>query len=459
MTKRCQFITVCLSLSLIIVMIITTTLVIGVEPDVWWHLKFGQELLAGRSIDGIDTWSWVTNPDGTPLQWVQHEWLFALLLAVLNKLPGGLYLPALFSHAVVAYYLLRRLMPKVTTPWQAILLPLFATLGSVLTFNPSSRPHSLGVLCVLGFIHLLYRYVDTQSYKYIFAYVGLTILCTNLWGGSVLLSVCILGTYLVQLLFQRCTKQFLRSFPAVILTTVACFLTPAGWKSVLYRFFNSADQSLVSEWKPATFMSSYSIWIIILIVLLTLYRNKLQLFEWFLAGGSFVLAATWARFVFFPYLVSAFLLIRYMDSGESIGDTLEAAKTLWTSLVTGIVVFTLFTVFAYTNSGLNLSWGPISQELVQAVKSENPDRLYTLMGSGNLILNDIPVFVDSRADPYAEFYTSTLAVEVGLSPFSQLNEEWDFDYALLSKSSEILEQFSEHTVVGEDDYWIFYKLK
>lgn len=461
MTKRYNFWTIILSCLFIGVFILWVNQVLGTETDVWWHLKFGQEILQGRHVDGVDTWSWVKNPDGTPLVWIQHEWLFAVILAVCNYLPGGISIPTLIGHFSLVVYFLYELLPKLKTSKQIWLGVCGVIIGVVLAFNPSSRPHSLGFICIVALMHCIWKFEDTQNLKSLLFVPVIIVAWTNIWGGTVLLALAMLGTCLCQefiYLLQKHSNSFYKFLGVWVVSAGCCFITPVGWKSVFYRFFNSADQRLVSEWAPLKFLDAQAIWPIAAIVVLVLYRTRIRLFEWFIAAGFFLLAAIWIRFCSLPLLLLLFIMIYHGDFSGSSGSLAESYKSLWTVLISVTLFFQLVSGVSYVKLDSAAMYNPVSRELVSLIKQTDPERLYTEMESGYLIYNDIPVFVDSRADPYADFYTEALKVSTGLEPFSQLNSKWDFDYAIVSKASTSFSQFSEYQLIAEDDFWCFYKL-
>lgn len=456
-SRRDKYITLILSCLLVASSVLAALIVLGFESDVWWHLKFGQELLAGRQIDGIDTWSWLRTDSGDPLPWIQHEWLFAILLALVNKLPFGLYILGPLSHVLVVIYFLPKVLNRVSTFNQTLFTTLYVIFGAMLTYNPAPRPHALGILCLLAYLHFTWRFGQTYDFKYLSPLPVITVFWTNLWGGTVLLSVCILGTVLVQMFLQR-AKQLLPTLGVLLGILALNFATPVGWKSVVYRFFNSADQSLITEWRHSMYFGKVSIWMLTLVVVLTLWHKQLLVFEWLLAIGSFSLTAFYERFAFFPFFVSVFLMIKYLGSPTALGSVTSALRVLWANLILVTGLFVLVMVICGTGIYSPSILRPVSDELIELVHENNPQRLYTHQDSGILIFQDIPVFVDSRADPFTKYYTLALEVMCGYKPFSQLDDMLDFDYALIPISSHSLDQFSEYPVIGQDECWIFYKL-
>lgn len=56
-----------------------------VDPDLWGHVVFGQQMLHSHAIPKVDTYSWTA--DGQP--WINHEWVAEIILAVFYTAWGG----------------------------------------------------------------------------------------------------------------------------------------------------------------------------------------------------------------------------------------------------------------------------------------------------------------------------------------------------------------------------------
>src|SRR6266496_6051840 len=56
-----------------------------VDPDLWGHVAFGQQMLKTRAVERADIYSWTVN--GTPF--INHEYGADLILGATHKLLGG----------------------------------------------------------------------------------------------------------------------------------------------------------------------------------------------------------------------------------------------------------------------------------------------------------------------------------------------------------------------------------
>ena len=71
-----------------------------VDPDLWWHIKVGQDILTTHHFPTADAYSFTVH--GTP--WVAYEWLGEVLLAAVQRawgLEGFLALNLALGAAIV----------------------------------------------------------------------------------------------------------------------------------------------------------------------------------------------------------------------------------------------------------------------------------------------------------------------------------------------------------------------
>src|ERR1041385_8237905 len=78
---------------------------VSVDPDLWWHLKAGQQIIDTRSIPHTDDYSFTKQGS----EWVAHEWLSEVIMAAIYRVSGLVGLVTIFSLIiVVALWLMYR---------------------------------------------------------------------------------------------------------------------------------------------------------------------------------------------------------------------------------------------------------------------------------------------------------------------------------------------------------------
>src|SRR5258705_9768331 len=67
------------------------------DPDLWWHIKAGEQIVDTKNIPHTDDFSFTKNG----AEWVAHEWLSEVLLYGIYRLTGLVGLVAIFSLLIV----------------------------------------------------------------------------------------------------------------------------------------------------------------------------------------------------------------------------------------------------------------------------------------------------------------------------------------------------------------------
>src|SRR5437879_9159883 len=96
-----------LDLLLLVLLLALTFLVASfaaANSDVWLHLASGKRIAQGAWTIGVDPFSFATEANATrpAVPWVEHSWLYSLLLYLLYNLVGGAGLVVLKALLVVA---------------------------------------------------------------------------------------------------------------------------------------------------------------------------------------------------------------------------------------------------------------------------------------------------------------------------------------------------------------------
>src|ERR1041384_5001302 len=70
---------------------------VSIDPDLWWHLKAGEQIIDTRSIPHTDDYSFTKQGS----EWVAHEWLSEVIIAGIYRLSGFVGLIFSFSLVIV----------------------------------------------------------------------------------------------------------------------------------------------------------------------------------------------------------------------------------------------------------------------------------------------------------------------------------------------------------------------
>ncbi|HET9879878.1 MAG TPA: hypothetical protein VFQ81_11330, partial [Candidatus Limnocylindria bacterium] len=158
-----------------------------IDPDVWWHIRAGEEVLDTGAIPRVDTWS--LTAAGQP--WTSQDWLSNVLLALGYRLgPWGMTLLSLAYAllAVVAFVILWRAIDarRPQVGWLARVAWFSAALllaGPVLGVRVQVVDLTLGALVIL----LLWRFMTDGRRRWPALLPLVAVAWVNLHAGWVLL--------------------------------------------------------------------------------------------------------------------------------------------------------------------------------------------------------------------------------------------------------------------------------
>lgn len=290
-----------------------------VEPDFWWHLRNGQQIVQQHVIPRTNTYTF--GAAGAP--WLDHEWLseacyflgfqawglrgvLATYFGLLVLIYAGLYYLACTSGADNS---------------GALLVTLLAVLLGAVSIGP--RALLFGWLCMVCLLLLLNRFRRTG--RGIWLVPPLFALWINLHGswvfGIIVLAVTI-AAGLVEgdwgvVVACRWTATELKSLLLVFGSSVAAlFLNPFGHKLPLYPFDLMFRQSIamqyVEEWQSVNFAKGSGklalITVLALLLVALLSRRRWRLDETLLIVFALWTGLSHVRMLFFLGLIVAPIL-------------------------------------------------------------------------------------------------------------------------------------------------------
>ncbi len=151
------------------------------DPDVWWHLRAGQEIVASHQIPHQDSFSYTRY--GQP--WVTHEWLTEVFFYLLFRVAGWAGLMVTFAGVIVATFLLlyRQCAGR---PYIAGLVTALGAVASIPSWGV--RPQMLSLFLAAVFLLLLGKAEgsDPHQLRYLWWMPPLMVLWVNLHGGFLL---------------------------------------------------------------------------------------------------------------------------------------------------------------------------------------------------------------------------------------------------------------------------------
>jgi hypothetical protein len=212
----------------------------GPDADVWWHLRAGNDFLAGRPGTFVESWSFTAA--GTP--WVNHEWLAEVFFALAARAGDGgvVALAALLmlgTGLLVARAAAREKLPLPVIAVALALAPL--VMGDRVVPRPQLFSYVLLALT-------LERFGAARRGEASWWWLpAIQLLWTNLHGP-------VIGLATMTLLLVGGGAAWRRRLPVLGAVAVASIAHPAGIRALTdYLAHLGADglyKTMVQEWQP-----------------------------------------------------------------------------------------------------------------------------------------------------------------------------------------------------------------
>jgi hypothetical protein len=228
-----------------------------VDPDLWGHVVFGQQMLKARALERVEAYSWTVN--GQPF--INHEYGADLILGGTHSLLGGSGLLLLkVAIGLLTFGLALRLGSKgLSWPGSAMVLAVGAVAVTEISFGFAARPQIFTALGLAIELIILRRIHDGQ-HLWALALPALFIIWINIHGGV------LAGLGLVGLAAGATTLQFLRKRGEIRPgTVITLWLATIGalvslrcnpWGPALVRWLVKSVfwfRPEIEEWNPTPF--------------------------------------------------------------------------------------------------------------------------------------------------------------------------------------------------------------
>lgn len=456
-----SFLLICFSLFM--------TLLFHKESDYFWHIKAGEYMFKNDILTN-DIFSWFMNGK----YWMSHEWAFDYLIYLLKHLFGNIHLFIYPFICVTSLLLILFLSNKNNYLKNIIFTLVWIVSFLIFCVFMQARPHLISFSFVALTIWFLYDLFKKESSKKIYFLPLVTLLWTNFHGGSSNLSYIFCLIFVVIGLFKfkfskieasRLTKkQVIKYLSVALICALVICINPHGVKMLLYPYLNITDNvmiNFISEWQPTTLgnMSHYPYFVLIVFIagVLLLSKEKIKLIDLALFGISVFLGLKSIRFWGYTYILMSYVVFDYIPKRKVDKGTTRILFML------GAIFLGIF-IANYNVLDKEYNKTIIDEEMINIIKKESPKRLFNMYDyGGELIYNDIKVFVDGRADLYSRYNLSDYSdISMLQGDYVKLIEKYNFDYFLVTEKYPIntyLHYSENYEVVFEQEKVILYKKK
>ena len=388
-----------------------------IDPDLWWHLQTGQDIVTSRAIPQVDIYSFTKAGS----EWVTHEWLSEVLIYGIFRFVGWAGLLIVFSGLITAAFYLtyRRCTGK---PYIAAATILLAVVASSPLFGV--RPQMITLLLASIFITLLGQYSSDGLPKPLYWMAPLMLLWVNFHAGYAL-GLGLIVLYTISLAIDRKWSLIPRLGLMLIACTAVVPLNPNGFRMFSYPLETLRSPSMaafIQEWASPDFHKAMflplALFLFVLFGALALSPKRARAGEVFLVFVTGLAALRSARHIPIFALIAAPILAEQvwaLISARGWDVRLLAPEG---STPRSAVVFALLLLLAPAALDVALIKHFVSnQPAYEAMnypraavdflaKKQLPGPVYNRYGWGGYLIRrlhgEYPVYIDGRADVYGD---------------------------------------------------------
>jgi hypothetical protein len=224
------------------------------DPDIGWHIRAGEQMLATRSIPRTDSFS--STMHGQP--WVAWEWLYEVALGIVHRamgLNGVVWLAALVMATTMTLLLWQLLKSGTGLPLAIVLMLVAEAAAAIHMF---ARPHIMSWLLTLAWFIALERWEQGSAPPWLRWFFPVSAaLWVNLHGGW-LLGMALLAIYALAAFVESlraadaiawiwAAKRARAMGSAFAWSALATLVNPYGWRlhAHIYRYLS--DRYLIDK--------------------------------------------------------------------------------------------------------------------------------------------------------------------------------------------------------------------
>jgi hypothetical protein len=251
-------------------------------------------------------------------------------------------------------------------------------------------------------------------------------------------------------------------------------VNPYGFDQLLVPLdtFTQAARPFISEWRPPNLLAfnrlPFTIMLVLNVLVIVRYRQRIRLVEFFLFGGFGLWALMTARIVLLYTFVAPVILTPYLSEWLTAlaprlmlrEDVLKRSVRLGAPLVgvLGVLFIFLFLNGSRPDRIRTIQETAYPVDAVGFLKESGLRRemFSTDAWGGYLIyyLPEYPVFIDTRADLYDEFFLEYVSILFGEDGWQETLATYDVQTILIDHKRPLTEKLKasdEWQVVYEDD--------
>ena len=440
------------------------------DPDALWHFSAGKYMVDHHQILTHDVFSWYL----AGKYWMSHEWLFEVIIYLYYSVFSDKYLIIFSLVNVLGLLLLIYYTNKDDIIKNKVFSLFWLTFSIIIGPYIVGRPQLISYILLALTIYLLKDLYDNKDSKKIYFLPLIGIIWSNVHGGSSNLIYIYTFIFMICSLFNfkfsklEATRKSKKQILTYLIIGLLCMLTininPHGFKMFLYPYQNLNDSFMVNnitEWRVTSLAITadlfYVGFVFFIFMVMLLSKKKIRLLDFIIFLSVVFLGFRSVRFWAYTYIIMSYFIYYYIPKRKDDPGTQEIIMLISIGL---LIVFGL----SYKNIYKNTHKLNISEKMINRIKYEKPKRLYNVYDlGGELIYNDIKVFIDGRADLYSK-YNFMDAVNISRlgGDFKERIKYYNFDYLLVNSDFQLqyyLNNSDEFELIYSDKGIYLYKVK
>lgn len=431
-----------------------------IESDYFWHIKAG-EYMVNHGVLNHDVFSWYVNGK----YWMSHEWLFEIILTIFKNIFSSSHI-LIYGFVFISLLMLILFFTNKNNYLKNIPFSMFwVVLSVILLAFMQARPHLISFSLLALTIYVLFDNYNNKNSKIIYLLPIISLIWANIHGGSSNLSYLLCLLFFICGLFEfkfkkiesnRISKNQLYKYLIVfVLSIITICINIHGFKMLLYPYQNMMDKTMlnnITEWAPTNLniTSHYMyLFIVVFILFVMIFSDKkIRLIDFMLFGLCVFLGFKSIRFWPYTYIIMSYVVFNYIKE-RKIDKGTNIILLMLSFTFIGIFICNINTIYKQTHKY------QLPNKLIEMIRIEKPNKLFNMYDyGGELVYNDIKVFIDGRADLYSKYnYKDYLNISNSSGNYTKLIEKYNFDYFLVDKKYPI------NNYLKYNNYKLIYKNK
>lgn len=468
------------------------------QNDTFYTIKIGK-LILDNGIDMLDHFSFHEN-----LLYTYPHWLYDVFIYLVYKIGNfmGLYISSIILF-IILLILVFKTNKKITNNYS---VSAFATVLCCLAMRSfiTTRAQLVSFLIFVLQIYFIESFLQNGKKRYLFGLLLLSLILCNIhvavWPFYFILYLPYLTEYLIILITSKIKfkkdnkliKFFKNKFIIeknknikyllliMLISLLTGLITPIGDTPYTYliKTMMGNSQNYIEEHQMLSLSNSIFTIIITIETIFLMIVSKIKLSDFFLILGLVLMSIMSIRhlsllaligYICFARTFSIFLDNFYHNIDDKILKFFNKKIVIILSLVIVIITSACLTYNHSKEEFVDSTIYP--KDAINFINKEINTKKMRLFNEYNfgsyLLLNDIPVFIDSRADLYTKEFSGfdydIFDDYMKINTTYNYKEKFDFykiTHVLLSKKNKfntILKNDNDYKILYEDKYFIFYE--